>query len=148
MTTTKITTTRIPSRDVLKAQAKRMRSDLAAHGQVISHAQALETVAHQWGARDWNTLSAKAAEVYPGWIPGERVSGRYLGHAFEGEIKAARQQANGYWALTLRFDTAIDVVSSTLFSSFRRQVNTTVTSKGVSPQKTSDGQPHMVLLPA
>ncbi len=139
------TTTSLPSRDALKAQAKRLRTDLAQRGQTLSHAQALETIAHQWGARDWNTLSALAADVHPGWAPGQRVSGRYLGHPFRGEVKAARQSANGYWSLTIRFDEAIDVVTSSLFSSFRRQVNTTVTPKGVSPQKTSDGQPHMVL---
>ncbi len=140
-----MTNTQIPTRDALKAQAKRLRSDLAERGQALSHAQALEAIAHQWGARDWNTLSASAADVHPGWAPGQRLSGRYLGHAFQGEVKAARQQANGYWALTLRFDTAIDVVASQHFSSFRRQVSATVNAKGVSPQKTSDGQPHMVL---
>lgn len=140
-----MTTSQIPSRDVLKSQAKRLRSDMSARGQSITHAQALETVAHQWGARDWNTLSAQAATHHPGWAPGQRVTGRYLGHAFQGQIKAARQQANGYWALTLRFDTAIDVVTSTHFSAFRRQVNTTVNAQGVSPQKTSDGQPHMAV---
>ncbi len=135
----------LPSRDTLKQQAKRLRNDLAAHGQSISHARALEMIAHQWGARDWNTLTAMAATVHPGWAPGQRVTGRYLGHAFAGVVKAARQSANGYWALTLRFDEAIDVVTSTQFSAFRRQVNTTVNAEGQSPQKTSDGQPHMVL---
>lgn len=142
-----MTTSTIPSRDVLKAQAKRLRSDLAERGKTLSHAEALETIAHQWGARDWNTLAAKAADVHQGWAPGQRISGRYLGHPFKGEIKAARQSANGYWSLTLRFDEAIDVVTSAHFSSFRRQVSTTVTPKGVSPQKTSDGRPHMVLNP-
>tara|TARA_R110002094_G_scaffold47041_12_gene58627 strand:- start:870 stop:1346 length:477 start_codon:yes stop_codon:yes gene_type:complete len=135
----------IPSRDVLKAQAKRLRGDLAAHGQNLSHAQALETIAHQWGARDWNTLVAAASNAHPGWSPGQKVAGRYLGHPFTGQIKAARQASSGFWSLTLRFDEAIDVVTSDLFSSFRRQVNTTVNSDGHSPQKTSDGQPHMVL---
>ncbi|KIN60627.1 hypothetical protein Z945_1602 [Sulfitobacter noctilucae] len=140
------TTKTLPSRDMLKAQAKRLRADLTARGQVISHAQALETIAHQWGARDWNTLSARASTQHPGgFAPGQRVTGRYLGHPFQGEVKAARQSANGFWSLTLRFDTAIDVVTSPLFSSMRRQVSATVTPKGVSPQKTSDGQPHMVL---
>ncbi|MBM1631600.1 hypothetical protein JQV27_02030 [Sulfitobacter mediterraneus] len=135
----------IPSRDVLKAQAKRLRSDLNARGQTISHAEALETIAHQWGMRDWNTIAAKAANAHPGWTPGQRISGRYLGHAFRGEVKAARLSSNGYWSLTLRFDEAIDVVASELFSSYRRQVNTTVNAAGVSPQKTSNGVPHMVL---
>ena len=135
----------LPTRDVLKAQAKRLRADLAERGQTISHSEALETVAHQWGARDWNTLSAQLGNAHPGWSPGQRVSGQYLGHPFKGYIKAARQAASGFWSLTLRFDEAIDVVASEHFSSFRRQVNTTVNADGHSPQKTSDGQPHVVL---
>lgn len=141
-------TTTIPSRDVLKAQAKRLRADMASRGQDISHAAALETVAHQWGARDWNTLAAQSANHHPGWAPGQRVRGHYLGHPFTGKIKAARQAASGFWSLTLRFDEAIDVVTSDMFSAYRRQVNTTVNADGRSPQKTSDGQPHMVLHPA
>lgn len=138
-------TTHIPTRDVLKTQAKRLREDIAKRGQTITHAQALETIAHQWGARDWNTLSAQATMPRVSWTPGQRITGRYLGHAFKGSIKAARQSANGYWSLTLRFDQAIDVVASELFSSYRQQVNTTVTPEGISPRKTSDGQPHVVL---
>ena len=141
-------TTSIPPRDVLKAQAKRLRADMATRGQTISHAAALETVAHQWGARDWNTLVAQAAAHHPGWAPGQKVRGQYLGHPFTGQIKAARQAASGFWSLTLRFDEAIDVVTSEMFSAYRRQVNTTVNADGKSPQKTSDGQPHMVLYPA
>ncbi|NNE52117.1 MAG: hypothetical protein HKN30_06910 [Sulfitobacter sp.] len=135
----------IPTRDLLKAQAKRLRADLASRGQSITHSEALETVAHQWGARDWNTLAARAASAHAGWAPGQPVAGRYLGHPFTGHIKAARQAASGYWSLTLRFDEAIDVVASDHFSAFRRQVNTTVNAEGHSPQKTSDGQPHVVL---
>lgn len=138
-------TSHIPSRDILKSQAKRLRTDLATRGQTISHAEALEMVAHQWGQRDWNTLSAHANDTHVGWFPGQRVAGHYLGHLFAGEVKAARQSANGFWSLTLRFDTAIDVVASEHFSSFRRQVNTTVNASGQSPQKTSNGCPHMVL---
>ena len=138
-------TTQIPTRDMLKTQAKRLRADLQTRGQTMTHAQALEAIAHQWGARDWNTLSAMAQTAAPGWAPGQRVAGRYLGHAFEGVIKAARQASSGFWSLTIRFDEAVDVVTSERFSAFRRQVNATVNATGQSPQKTSDGQPHMVL---
>ena len=142
-----MTTPPIPTRDALKAQAKRLRADLAQRGQTITHAQALETIAHQWGARDWNTLAAQAVPAPPaeGYAPGQRVTGRYLGHAFRGQIKAARQAASGFWAVTVRFDAPIDVVTSDQFSAFRRQVNATLNAEGRSPQKTSDGQPHMVL---
>lgn len=135
----------IPARDALKAQAKRLRADLALRGQTMSHAQALETIAHQWGARDWNTLSAQAEQPHIGWAPGQRVTGRYLGQPFAGAVRAARVSASGMWSLTLRFDDAIDVVTSSHFSNLRRQVNATVTKHGRTPQKTSDGKPHLVL---
>lgn len=41
-----------------KTMAKRLRADLAEHGTAISHSQALETVAHLHGHRDWNTMAA------------------------------------------------------------------------------------------
>jgi len=41
-----------------KTMAKALRADLAKHGLALSHAQCLETTAHQLGFRDWNTLSA------------------------------------------------------------------------------------------
>ncbi len=135
----------IPSRDVLKAQARRLRADLATNGTSISHAEALETLAHQWGMRDWNTLSVKAGIDPAGWYPAQKVKGQYLNHAFTGLIKAARQSASGYWSLTIRFDTPVDVVASEHFSNLRQQVDTTVNADGLSPQKTSDGRPHMVL---
>ena len=132
--TTQTHPTAAPSADVLKSQAKRLRADLA-----------LEMVAHQWGARDWNTLSAQAAAPAQGWTPRARVQGRYLGHPFTGVVKAARLSGSGMWSLTLRFDTAIDVVTSPLFSNMRRQINAVVDAQGISPRKTSDGQPHLVL---
>ncbi|ASM71887.1 MULTISPECIES: glyoxalase superfamily protein [Roseobacteraceae] len=136
----------LPSRDVLKAQAKRLRADLAAQGTPISHARALETLAHQWGARDWNTLSARLGNDAPaGFTPGMAVTGRYLGHYFTGQVKAARMLAQGHWQLTLRFDRPVDVVTSALFSNFRQQLNCTVDASGASPRKTSNGQPQMVI---
>ena len=140
-------TTPIPPTDVLKSQAKRLRADLAAQGKTVSHAATLEIVAHQWGARDWNTLSAQASTPTIGWKPGDRASGRYLGQPFKGVVKAAKLSGSGMWSLTLRFDQAVDVVTSPLFSNLRRQVNAVVGANGISPRKTSDGQPHLVLDP-
>ncbi len=42
-----------------KAMAKAMREFLAESGLSISHSQALETVARQFGERNWNVLSAR-----------------------------------------------------------------------------------------
>ncbi len=41
-----------------KAMAARLRADLAGRDLDVSHAQALELVAHQLGFRDWNTCAA------------------------------------------------------------------------------------------
>ncbi|WP_162246732.1 glyoxalase superfamily protein [Rhizobium sp. Root1203] len=62
-----------------KAHAKSLRNALAADGTVLGQAQALELVARQNGARDWNTLSARLAnadsprsicEPFPGRLAG------------------------------------------------------------------------------
>src|SRR5699024_10611919 len=42
----------------VKQLAKRIRTALAADGITIGHSAALELVARQYGARDWNTLAA------------------------------------------------------------------------------------------
>ena len=42
-----------------KSMARRLRADLAARDVSLSHSEALELVAHQYGARDWNTLAAR-----------------------------------------------------------------------------------------
>jgi len=139
-------TLNLPTRDALKAQAKRLRADLAAQGKKINHAQALESLAHQWGFSDWNTLSAKAAAPNrPMYAVGQRVRGAYLGHPFVATVKAAQSRGTDYWALTLVFDDPIDVVASEGFSSFRRQVNCTVNASGQTVQKISGDIPHVSL---
>jgi hypothetical protein len=42
-----------------KSMARRLRADLAARDVTLTHSEALEVVAHQYGARDWNTLAAR-----------------------------------------------------------------------------------------
>ena len=114
----------LPTRQTLKHQAKALRADLAARGTSIGHSEALEMIAHQWGAADWNTLSARlTVREAPSWSPGDAVTGAYLGHRFAGTVKAARAQSGGFWDLTIRFDAPVDVVASKAFSSFRRQVS-------------------------
>jgi hypothetical protein len=139
----------IPTRDVLKTQAKRLRATMTDAGTPITHATALEAVAKQWGYRDWNTLSASAPDTLPQprWQIAQRVQGNYLGQAFAGHIKAVAQTGADYWQLTLVFDQPIDVVAFDSFSNYRRQVNCVVNSQGVTVQRTSDGQPHVVVRP-
>ncbi|MEO0389353.1 MAG: glyoxalase superfamily protein [Pseudomonadota bacterium] len=138
----------LPDPYALKAQAKRLRADMAQRGTPLSHAQALETIAHQWGARDWNTLVAAALEPDPPrfsvFSPHQRVQGTYLGHPFTGQIKAARANNNGTWSITLRFDEAIDVIASPAFSNLRQQVSCVVDASGRSLRQNSDG-PQVIL---
>lgn len=136
----------LPSRAALKAQAKRLRASFTDAGTPCTHAQALEAVAKQWGARNWNTLHARASDgPHPAYTPGQRVTGRYLGHRFAGHIKAASRIGDTQHRLTLRFESPIDVVTSAHFSNRRQQVNCVVDATGRSARKTSDGQPHVVI---
>jgi hypothetical protein len=47
-----------PATERAKRLAKLLRADLATAGISISHSSALELIAHQHGAKDWNTYSA------------------------------------------------------------------------------------------
>ncbi|WP_342641772.1 glyoxalase superfamily protein [Rhodoligotrophos ferricapiens] len=46
-----------------KLMAKALRSSLEQHGLMLSHANALELVAKQFGVPDWNVLAAKIAHA-------------------------------------------------------------------------------------
>ena len=61
-----------------KQQAKRLRTSLAERGVEVTHSEALELVAHHYGARDWNTLVAQpppgeAAKAFGPVIPVLRI---------------------------------------------------------------------------
>ncbi len=138
--------TDVPGIDALKAQAKRLRDAMREKQTPITQSMALEAIARQWGYRDWNTLSAMSKSNQPrGWHVGQRVSGSYLGHMFQGSLKAVRSANGGYWYVTVIFDDAVDVVASEAFSAFRKQVNVVLNEDGVTHAKTSDGVPHMTL---
>lgn len=148
MNTIKIGTS-VPNTEQLKLQAKRLRVAMAEKQTPITHGMALETVARQWGYRDWNTLSATSkSNATLGWFVGQRVAGRYLGHSFQGVLKAVRVANGGFSYVTVVFDEAVDVVSSSAFSSFRKQVNVVLNEEGITHAKTSDGVPHMELYAA
>ena len=141
--------TRLPSLDELKAQARRLRSSLAEAGSDISHSKSLELVAKQLGFADWNTLYAKVGNEPPrkSFSVGDRVSGSYLGQRFAGTVLALRAATShpGYYTITVDFDEAVDVVEFESFSAMRKRVTATIDETGVSPSKTSNGRPHMVL---
>ena len=132
----------LPGRDVIKAQAKRLRSSLEAEGNFISHSDALELVAKQYGFRNWNTMSPSLADTTrPGLTVGGPVSGRYLGHAFSGTILGLQHYKGGRRKIVIEFDQPIDVVASEHFSSHRRRVEGVLERNGASWEKISDGTP-------
>lgn len=136
--------------DELKSQARRLRDAMAGGGTPLSHSAALELVAKSHGARDWNTISALAARsdnVAPAPVAvGAIVSGEYLGQRFRGKVLAlSRLSQSSYYAITLHFDEAVDVVTFDSFSAYRRRVTATIDANGASPRHTSNGRPHLVL---
>jgi hypothetical protein len=134
-----------PTPASLKLQAKRLRKALADDGTTISHSRALELTAQSIGARDWNTVAAQTRKNLPTWQIGQEVSGHYLGHAFMGRIHEVSARSPGWFRLTIDFDTPIDVVASEHFTSFRRRISATVGPDHMTVEKTSNGQPHLML---
>ncbi|MGV8985798.1 MAG: glyoxalase superfamily protein [Cypionkella sp.] len=136
----------IPSLDAAKAQAKALRAVLSAEGREIGHSAALELIAKSLGHKDWNTLHAAIgngarAPVHLGQI----VPGRYLKQDFVAKIIGIRELSEGRYEVTLQFDKPVDVVTFDSFSNFRSRVHKIVGPDGRSFDKTSDGQPHLVL---
>ncbi|NNF78150.1 MAG: hypothetical protein HKN05_08990 [Rhizobiales bacterium] len=142
------TTHQLPGLDALKSQAKRLRSELALSGTQLGHSRALELMAKQYGYKDWNTLHA-AVGNRPQPAPvvlGQRLSGRYLNQPFDGEVIGVQAMAEpDRFRVTLMFDVPVDVVTFEGLNNFRQRVSGVIDRKGVTAEKTSDGNPHLVL---
>lgn len=134
--------------DEAKAQAKALRGALQAQGHAISHAQALELVARQHGARDWNTLHARLAQrnAPPDLALGDRVRGRYLGQPFTGRILGLSGPSS-HRQIEISFDHPVDVVRFESFSNLRHRIRATIDETGTSHRRTSDGAPHLTVEP-
>lgn len=134
------------SLDTIKAQAKALRQALQAAGTVIGHAQALELIAKQHGARDWNTLHARLTRqnVPPDLALGDQVDGFYLGQAYTGEIVTLSGPA-GHRQVEIRLDQPIDTVRFESFSNWRHRIRGTLDMDGRSHRRTSDGTPHLTV---
>lgn len=128
-----------------KAQARGLRQALAEVGRPVSHGQALELVARQNGARDWNTLHAGLGN---GKLPPlqleQPVTGRYLGQRFRGRIVSLSKAGGGY-ALSIQLDQPVDTVRFDSFSNLRHQIRGVIDRDGRSHSRTSDGVPHLIL---
>ena len=130
-----------------KAQARTLRRALAASGHTVSHAEALELVAHQNGARDWNTLNARLMKEATGHVPlhlNGTVRGRYLGQPFTGRIVSLSQKGDGY-AIAIQLDQPVDTVQFASFSNLRRRINGSIGRDGRSVARTSDGFPQLIV---
>lgn len=142
-----MTTQILPDLAELKAQAKRLRAALETEGDFITHSEALELIARQYGRRDWNTLHAQVgnrpSEPYH---MGGQWAGIYLGQPFTGAIHALKKLDDGaHYEISFDFDEAVDVVKFDSFSAYRKRVTVTMDRQGRSVQKTSDGQPYLTL---
>ncbi|RYG98330.1 MAG: hypothetical protein EON57_12710 [Alphaproteobacteria bacterium] len=140
---------KLPSLDVLKDQAKRLRDTLGRQGTAINHSKALELIAAQYGFRDWNTLMGAIGNGPPArsYNIGDHVIGHYLGQMFTGTIIAVQTltNAHGRYRVTFDFDEPVDVITFESWSAFRKRVTCTLDEEGRTVEKTSNGRPHMVL---
>ena len=129
-----------------KAQAKALRTALQAQGNAISHAQALELIARQHGAKDWNTLHARLAlrNAPPELALGDRVCGHYLGQAFAGRVVGLSGPST-HRQIEIRFDHPVDVVRFESFSNVRNQIRSVIDENGRSHRHTSDGMPQLIV---
>jgi hypothetical protein len=136
----------LPSLDAAKTQAKALRASLKATGQDISHARALELIAKSLGFKDWNTLHAKIGNAPRAPVVlGQIVEGHYLKQPFVAEVLGVTQLSEGRYSVVLDFAEPVDVVTFDSFSNFRRRITKVVGADGRSPDRTSDGVPHLVI---
>lgn len=134
------------SLETAKTQAKALRQALQAKGAVVTHAQALELIAQQHGARDWNTLHARLARrnAPPELALGDTVSGQYLGQTFNGRIIGLSGPEH-LRQIEIKLDHPIDTVRFDSFSNWRHRIRGTLGENGQSHRKTSDGVPQLIV---
>ncbi|MEX0347327.1 MAG: glyoxalase superfamily protein [Rhizobiaceae bacterium] len=121
-----------------KQMAKRLRTALANDGVTIGHSWALELVAAQFGARDWNTLAARQnGTVDAPFSVGQPVEGTFNDKPAQGRVIGLSETIKpDLWRVTVKFDPPVDVVTSELFSSERRRITMIVGADGRSRRLT------------
>jgi Glyoxalase superfamily protein len=131
----------------LKSEAKALRHERAGTDAPLSQGAALEEIARRHGYRDWNTASAALPERVA--IPvqvGQRVTGTYLSRPFAGLVVGLKLLSDlAHYEVTVKFDKPVNVSKFTSMVIERQRVTATVDVKGISPARTSDGEPHMRL---
>lgn len=127
-----------------KNHARRLREALAADGIAISHTKALELVARQNGARDWNTLAARPIVEKPQKAPdnapfdiGETVAGTFNGNPARGRVIGMEETIKpDLWRVTVAFNPPVDASTSAHFAAERRRVQMVVGADGRSRRLT------------
>ena len=125
-----------------KTHAKRLRDALAADGIAVSHGKALELVARQHGARDWNPLAAKenGSETTVQTTPfnvGDRVEGTFNDSPAQGRIIGLAETIKpSLWRVTVHFDPPVNASTSRHFAAERRRVEMVVGADGRSRRLT------------
>ncbi len=121
-----------------KQFARRLRTGLAEDGISLSHSKALELVARQFGARDWNTLAAREDDLDASpFSVGQRVEGTFNDKPAMGRVIGLSETIKpDLWRITVKFDPPVDVVTSTLFSSERRRITMIIGADGRSHRLT------------
>lgn len=129
-----------------KSHAKRLRDALAAEGIAVSHGKALDLVARQQGARDWNTLSAQAksdaspaneTESGPSFSLGQTVEGTFKDRPARGRVIGLSETIKpDLWRVTVHFDPPVNASTSTNFVVERRRVEMVIGSDGRSRRLT------------
>ena len=128
-----------------KAQAKALRQTLADQGTPIRQSEALERIARQHGARDWNTLRARLARpVIHDLAPHTPVQGHYLGQPFTGRLLAL-DKIGKHCRIKIKLDHPVDTVKFDSFSNWRRHIQGVIDENGQSPSRTSDGVPQLIV---
>lgn len=135
-----------------KARAVYLRKMAADKGLSLSHGKALEMVAKEQGAQDWNTLVARLAKIKPppptidfaALHRGAVVEGRYMNQPFTGRIVDSSEDGQKLW-LAIQLDQAVDTVTFASFSNMRRRVQGTIGKDGQSAERTSNGIPHLMI---
>ena len=134
-----------PSIQTLKSEAKALRDERNRAGTPLGQGQALEQIAKRHGFRDWNTASAALPEriAVPVQV-GQRVAGTYLSRPFAGLVVGMQLLADmQHYEVTVKFDHPVNVSKFASMVHNRQRVRATVGLDGVSPARTSDGEPHM-----
>ena len=135
-----------------KARAKYLRATAADRGETLSHGRALEMVAQEQGARDWNTLRARLARSQTTAMPldilrlrpGMEVEGRYMNQPFTGRMVNAAPEGDGV-RVAIQLDHPVDTVTFASFSNMRRRVQGVIGKTGCTVERNSNGVPHLVL---